>query len=293
MTIIAILIALAINHFVKGISIIRRSEWLPPLLKLLNPVLEKLKGQYALLGAAVLLLIPMLVLALVAYLVDEAVGFFLYFLFSIVVLIYCIGPRDLDADVRNVVNANTEDELQDAARPILREPLSDDSESRCEQFIRAIFREGLTRWFAVIFWFALLGIYGAIAYRLCAWLARTKQPIDAEQRDWLKRFSWVMEWPVAQLMTLALAVAADFDAVVSAWRKHHKAQGHGIFSGDHGFMLTAAVVAVLGGHADNDGFADQLTGRMGPVKLAMDLLWRVLAVWLTLLAVMLLAGWLA
>ena len=98
---------------------------------------------------------------------------------------------------------------------------------------------------------------------------------------------------MAQLMTLAMAVAADFDTVSSTWRKHHKTQGHGILSGDHGFMLTSAVVAVLGGHADNDGFADQLTGRMGPVKLAMDLLWRVLAVWLTLLAVMLLAGWLA
>lgn len=293
MTIIAILIALAINHFVKGISVIRRSEWLPPLLKLLDPVLKKLEGPYAVVGAVLLLLIPMLVLTLIAYFVDEAVGFFLYFLFSIVVLVYCIGPRDLDSDVRNVVNAASEDELQDAARPLLREPLAEDPEARCEQFIRAVFREGLTRWFAVIFWFALLGIYGAAAYRLCAWLARTKQPLDEQQRSWLRRFSWVLEWPVAQLMTLAMAVAADFDTVLSTWRKHHKERGHGILSGDHGFMLTAAVVAVLGGHADNDGFADQLTGRMGPVKLAMDLLWRVLAVWLTLLAVMLLAGWLA
>ena len=161
MTIIAILIALAINHFVKGISVIRRSEWLPPLLKLLGPVLKKLEGQYAVVGAALLLLIPMLVLALIAYLVDETVGIFLYFLFSIVVLVYCIGPRDLDTDVRHVISAATEDELQDAARPLLREPLAEDSEARCEQFIRAVFREGLTRWFAVIFWF------GAIGYLRC------------------------------------------------------------------------------------------------------------------------------
>ncbi len=292
MTIIAILIALAINHFVKGVSIIRRSEWLPPLLHLLAPVLTRLHGQYALAGALLLLLIPMLVLALLAYIMGETLGSFFYFLFTILVLVYCLGPRDLDHDVRQIAAAGNENELQDAVRPVLREPLAATPEARSEQLIRAVFREGLTRWFAVIFWFALLGIYGAGLYRLCSWLARTKQPLDTGQRAWLERISWVLEWPVAQLMTLALAVAADFDTVIATWRKHHKEQGHGILSGDHGFMLTAAVVAVQGGYVANDGFADQLTGRMGPVKLAMDLLWRVLAVWLTLLAVMLLAGWL-
>lgn len=293
MTIIAILIALAINHFVKGISVIRRSEWLTPMLRLLAPVLSKLEGQSAVAGALLLLLVPMLVLTLLAYIVYESLGMFFYFLFAVIVLIYCIGPRDLDGDVKNVVNAGNENELQDAARPLLHEPLAENPDERGEQFIRAVFREGLIRWFAVIFWFALLGIYGAAGYRLCVWLARTRQPVDDDQREWLKRFSYVLEWPVAQLMTLALAVAADFDTVLATWRKHHKERGHGILSGDHGFMLTAAVVAVQGGHAANDGFADQLSGRMGPVKLAMDLLWRVLAVWLTLLAVMLLAGWLA
>ncbi len=293
MTIIAILIALAVNHFVKGVGIIRRSEWLPPLLHLLAPLLKKLEGGYAAIGAAVLLLLPMLILALLAYLVMSTMGFFFYFLFSVIVMIYCIGPRDLDTDIKQVVAAGNDDELQDAVRPLLREPLLEASDARCEQLIRAVFREGLTRWFAVIFWFAVLGVFGAAGYRLCAWLARTKQPINEQQREWLRRLQQLLEWPVAQLMTLALAVAADFDTVFASWRKHHKTQGHGILSGDHGFMLTAAVVAVMGGYAARDGFADQLTGRMGPVQLAMDLLWRVLAVWLTLLAVMLLAGWLA
>ncbi len=293
MTIIAILIALAVNHFVKGISIIRRSEWLPPLLRLLSPVLKKLEGSYAAVGAVVLLLVPMLALALAAYLITSMLSTFFYFLFTVVVMIYCIGPRDLDTDVKQVVAAGNDDELQDAVRPLLREPLVEASDARCEQLIRAVFKEGLTRWFAVIFWFAVLGIFGAALYRLCAWLVRTKQPVDEQQRNWLRRLQQLLEWPVAQLMTLALAVAADFDTVFASWRKHHKSEGHGIFSGDHGFMLTAAVVAVMGGYAAQDGFADQLTGRMGPVKLAMDLLWRVLAVWLSILAIMLLAGWLS
>lgn len=293
MTIIAILVALAVDHFVKAVHAIRRVEWLPSLLKILAPVLNRLHGPLSIVGSVLLLLIPLLILTFFAHVIANNLGVFFYFLFSIVALIYCLGPRDLDGDVRRIVASTNDHELQDAARPLLNKPLAETPEARSEQFIRAIFTEGLTRWFAVIFWFALLGIYGAVIYRLCTWLAITKQPIEEQQRLWLQRLRLLLEWPAAQLMTLALAVAADFDSVLASWRKHHEKQGHGILSGDHGFMLTAAVVAILGGHAAKDGFADQLTGRMGPVKLAMDLLWRVLAVWLTLLAVMLLAGWLA
>ena len=293
MTIIAILIALAVNHFLKGVRHLRRFDWLPALVRLLEPALEHLRGAAAPVGAALVLAIPLLVLALLDFAIGEWLGHLLHYLFVILVLVYCIGPRDLDIDVNRVVGARNEEELQDAARPLLDEPLREDVDERCDQFTSAVFREGLFRWFAVIFWFALLGIYGALAYRLAAWIADHADGLDEQQVSWLRRLRAVLEWPAAQLMTLALAIAADFDTVFATWRRYHNEQGYGLSSGRHGFMLAAAVEAVRSGHAARDGFADQLTGRMGPVRLAMDLLWRVLAVWLTILALMLLAGWLA
>ncbi len=97
-----------------------------------------------------------------------------------------------------------------------------------------------------------------------------------------------MDWPVAQLMTLSLAIATDFDSVYNAWKKHHNEQGHGLFEGNNGFLLTSAREIVLTGHAARDGYADQLDGELACLKQAMDLVWRILGVWLTVLALLLL-----
>ena len=103
-----------------------------------------------------------------------------------------------------------------------------------------------------------------------------------------KRLRQVLDWPVAQLMTLSLAVATDFDSVYSAWKKYHDEQGHGLFEGDNGFLYCSAREIVLTGHAARDGYADQLDGPMAVIKQTMDLVWRVLGVWLTALAILLL-----
>ena len=99
-----------------------------------------------------------------------------------------------------------------------------------------------------------------------------------------------MDWPAAQLMTLALAIATDFDSVYRAWKSYHDEQGHGLFEGDNGFLLAAARSIVVSGHAARDGYADQLDGPMQGVQQAMDLTWRMLGVWMTVLAILLLVG---
>jgi len=99
-----------------------------------------------------------------------------------------------------------------------------------------------------------------------------------------------MDWPVAQLLTLSLAIATDFDAVYRAWKKYHIERGHGLFDANNDFMLTSARTIVMDGYAANDGYADQLQGHMVSIKLSMDLVWRSLGVWATILAILLLVN---
>jgi len=47
---------------------------------------------------------------------------------------------------------------------------------------------------------------------------------------------------------------------------------------------------VKSGHAEKDGYADQLVGPMASIKLSMDLVWRSLGVWATVLAILLLVN---
>ena len=55
-------------------------------------------------------------------------------------------------------------------------------------------------------------------------------------------------------------------------------------------MLTSARCIVKSGHAEMDGYADQLQGPMAMIKLSMDLVWRSLGVWATVLAILLLVN---
>jgi hypothetical protein len=63
-----------------------------------------------------------------------------------------------------------------------------------------------------------------------------------------------------------------------------------LFEGNNEFMLTSARCIVKSGHAENDGYADQLQGPMATIKLSMDLVWRALGVWATVLAILLLVN---
>ena len=55
-------------------------------------------------------------------------------------------------------------------------------------------------------------------------------------------------------------------------------------------MLVAARDIVIQGQAARDGYADQLDGPLACLKQAMDLVWRMLGVWLTVLALLLLVN---
>ena len=156
-----------------------------------------------------------------------------------------------------------------------------------------VFQQGLRRWFGVIFWFAVLGIVGALLYRMVDWLDSEEPKVSPEQRGRFVRLQQIMDWPAAQLMTLSLAIATDFDSVYQAWKRYHDEQGHGLFDGGNGFLLASARSVVLTGHATRDGYADQLQGPMLGLQQAMDLVWRMLGVWLTVLALLLLVGVLA
>ena len=293
MTIFALLIAIALYHFVKDLERIRNNSWLGSLVNWADKRLSNFPGWAGVTSFAVLLAIPIIPVLLLGWLAADSLGNLGYFIFEVIVLVYCLGPRSLDPDLMAVIDATTEEEKRAAATRIAAEPLSSDKAEASRQLTMGVFQQALRRVFAVIFWFTVLGVLGAVLYRLACWLAEDDKYLRAYQRTLFWRLREVMEWPVAQLMTLALAIAADFDSVFSAWKKFHSEQGHSLFEGDNGFLLAAACQVVLSGHAALDGFADQFKGHGAEVALAGDMIWRILGVWLTVMALLLLTGWIA
>ena len=290
MTIIEILLALGLCHFIRELGRFRKREWLTTWVDFSNDAFGKLPLWQDALGFLVIIAVPLLVLLLINHLLASVFGSTGSFLLALVVLIYSFGPRDLDTDVAEIVEAEDDEQRGIAMERVLRKPVPEDTDEARAAAVESVFREALRRWFGVIFWFAVLGIIGAFLYRIVDWLVNENHNLTDDQKGLFTRLLQIMDWPAAQLMTLSLAIATDFDSVFTAWKRYHDDQGHGLFEGNNGFLLAAARSIVLTGHAARDGYADQIEGPMICLQQAMDLVWRILGVWLTVLALLLLIG---
>ena len=292
MTIIALLLAFALVYFIRELSQFHRFEWVKRVTTTCNDRCGQIPGWNGVTGFVFYIGLPLFLVGLANGLLTGLLGALGAFLLAVAVLIYTFGPHDLDTDIEAIVHAKDDEAQTEAMQNLLGECPPDDE--RCmASAVEAVFRESLQRWFGTIFWFAVLGVYGAILYRTADRINEPDLDLPEGQRALFMRLRQVLDWPVAQLMTLALAIATDFDSVHKAWRRYHDEQGHGLFEGDNGFLYAAAQQVVLTGHAARDGYADQLTGPLACLKQAMDLVWRMLGVWLTVLALLLLVNVLA
>jgi AmpE protein len=290
MTIISILIAFALCYFIRDLGRLHRFEWMKPATAWCQARCNGWPGWSGITGFLFYLGVPLVLLGLLNYVLVGSLGMLGGFLLSLAVLIYTLGPHDLDTDINAIIHADDDERQREALGELLGEDAQLDDAACQEKAVEFVFREALQRWFGTIFWFALLGVYGALLYRMADRLNEGGLPIEEEQALLFDRLRQVLDWPVAQLMTLALAIATDFDSVFSAWKKYHGEQqdDRSLFENSSEFLLASAKQIVLSGQAARDGYADQLGGPLRSLKQAMDLVWRIFGVWLTVLAILLL-----
>lgn len=221
-------------------------------------------------------------------------------LLGVAVLFHAWGPRNLDQDVEAVLDADTGDARRAAAARLWPPVSRDQARVDSPALVGAVFACALRRWFAVLLWFLLLGPVGALGYRLVAIVAEDTVAASLPPRmvDGARALLAVLDWPVAQLMTLSLALVGNFEDVALAWRQAGGARpGAGT-----GFLAAAGRASVRGGIADEaEDYAgagvasgSALVRELGPMpelREAMGLVWRALVLWLALLALCVVAGW--
>ena len=290
MTITAILLAITLCHFFRELGRCRQNQWLNSWINFCNDVFSRLPGWQDMLGFMLIIGGPLLLLLLINQVLYSTLGTTGAFLLATAVLIYSFGPSDLDTEVAGIIEVEDEESRRPLLENFLGTAIPEDEDACKALAVESVFREALRRWFGIIFWFAVLGITGALLYRMVDWLIAGDYALAEGQKNHFIRLQHIMDWPAAQLMTLALAISTDFDSVFAAWRQYHDEQGHGLFEGNNGFLLASARSIVLTGHAARDGYADQIEGPMIGLQQAMDLAWRVLGVWMTILALLLLIG---
>ena len=287
----AVLIAIVAGHTVPDLARLRDFTWFSTWLR--NSAERFAATRWWQSGAGVFLSIgiPVAVVALLQWLVSDALYGLAELALGAAVLFYCWGPRDLDLDVSAIIGAPDAERRNAALQALPVEPADPPLSLAGTVLVDHVFRAGLARWFGVLFWFIVLGPFGAMLYRLTQ-LARTRAfgvALPAEHAGAVERLMRVLDWPAAHLMTLALAIAADFDAVASAWRDFHAARGKWFVS-DIGFLLAAGRASVEVEETFDEHY--DVTGRnaLAELQQAMSLNWRILIVWLVVFSLLVLAG---
>lgn len=216
------------------------------------------------------------------------------FAFAVVVLFYSFGPRDLEQDVDATLAASDDATRLAAAQNLRPDPAIAPLPLEAAALVEATFLSALSRVFGVLFWFVVLGPAGALGYRVIQLMARAplvRDEMSAEDRNLSERVARILDWAPAHLLTLALALASDFDRVITSWRGYHQARGNDWFTLDLGFLAVAARSGVDGDVIAGDGYAADVSDPLGELADARALLRRILVIWLVAIAVLALSGW--
>lgn len=291
----AVVIALVVGHVVPDLARLRQFEWLDTWVRTVAGWFGRQGFWQGAAGAVIVLGVPVLLLFLLQQAVHGRAFGLLSLVLGVVVLFYCWGPRDLDLDVDAIANAPDPERRAAALQSLPPEPPAVPLALSGTVMVDNVFRAALSRWFGVLLWFVLLGAAGALLYRLTQLLARRAAlvaQLPAGQAAAFEKLARVLDWPAAQLMTLTLALVADFDAVLSAWRDFHAARQKALTL-DLGFLFAAARASVDADIDLGDGYVDDARGPIAEMQEAMALCWRMLLCWGVALAFFVLAGWIA
>ena len=309
-TLIATVVALVLGHLAPSLAgAVRQYGWYGDWVRWLNRQFgdgTAWRGQW---GIALALLPPLVLVALFQLAVDAQLFGLAELLFGVAALFYAWGPRDLDRDVGAVLDAPDPASRREAA---VRLSIDANPSLDGGSLIESVFRNAMRRWFGVLFWFLLLGPFGAILYRLAVLSVTSSgdpaRDLPSRTQRGARTLLALLEWPVAQLLTLSLALVGNFDNVLDAWR----GAGGASMRLDNRFLGAvarasvrrelaeeAAEAAAQGAAEDPvDPHADGDIAVVGGYEMsdlpelrdAMSLAWRCLLVWLAVLALFVIAG---
>jgi len=221
MTLIFILIALGLDFFLGGLERFRNYNWFISLFYVLEKRLAHYKFWDGTLGLIALLTIPVLALFLIISTLDHW-STILEAFFVLLVLIYCLAPEALDDRLDHFISAIDEEDTDSVSAlsdELIDVSVIDDEDANEKAVIKSVLVEAHKRSFAVIFWFLVLGVVGALLYRLVNELNDEMDDIRSGFADSNNVLLNILEWPSTRIMVIGLALSGSLVDALSKWKE--------------------------------------------------------------------------
>lgn len=240
-------------------------------------------------GLAVLLLPPMLLVWAVLHYLVEPLGPLIELLVGVVVLLACLGPRDMAEEINafQAAQAAGDDEVAaEIRRDLLRGPSRANGDGEGRSLVAAAFVQGHERWFGVVLFFFVAGPLGALLYCLTASIPAQLRDLSVEGELLETTDAWhaMSAWLPARATILCYALAGSTEDALAAWKSWRIEYAGPVWSGAWSLLGTVGIGAIA---QDPDDDEPQC------LQAALGVLNRGLMILLAVLALFTLGGWLA
>ncbi|WP_445365702.1 regulatory signaling modulator protein AmpE [Microbulbifer sp. ANSA001] len=285
MTLLIVLFTLALVQIWGSGAPLHRDGWFDKWCERLSKVPQLQSNGGLLLGASILP--PVLLIAVVMVIAESNFGGLGALLLGVPLLLYCLGRGNFNEIVSVYLRSWYRGDLkgaEEAAAPFLQDIHETPADGKClhEQVFRGAAYSAFERLFAVLFWFILLGIPGALLFRLSALYAERAR--GTQWQATAARWLWLLEWLPVRIMGLSFAIVGNFAGCYRAWRQCLMCRER-----DTAQVLEAYLEGALGGidASECSASADlsQVQRQSGAeIEGLQSLLSRTLLLWVTVLA---------
>ncbi|HEB82465.1 MAG TPA: regulatory signaling modulator protein AmpE [Gammaproteobacteria bacterium] len=227
-----------------------------------------------------ILALPLSIMLFIQILLNDFLFNLPGFVFGVLVFIYCLGPTCLLTEIEAYIHARTvgdEDEALHYAGSITGESATTSPDQQINDVTRAILYYANERIFATIFWFVILGPFGAISYRLVSQLSKYIE--SGELAAFAEFVHALMAWIPARMLAAGYALTGNFDGAYHTYRDRA-----------HTFDLSQSNYEVLVSTGLGAMRTLEMKEELASIHAAQALVMRAVIVWIGILAVLTLGG---
>ncbi|MEL0584500.1 MAG: regulatory signaling modulator protein AmpE [Candidatus Thiodiazotropha sp. (ex. Lucinoma kazani)] len=290
MTLLIILICLIAERFLLEKVHLRNNRWFLRYSEWLQH--QKLPAwlERGVVGIVFLLLPPLLVTGVFQHMFDEGL---LGIGLSTIILLYCLGPEDLDTQISQYTEAvdnGEEANINTVASTIIMDEPPISEPARSQAVAEGVLLQANQNLFAVLFWFIVLGPLGAMIYRLATWLpisVQSNRDIDFQLNS--KQLTVILDWIPARITAICYAIAGSFEDALYGWRSFQESRFSEFNDSNSGTLICTGSGAMrLSTLLDEAQEGNQLYSTLP--RSAMALVWRSLVVFLVILTLLTMTG---
>lgn len=277
MEFLVIIVALWLHHMLPDLGWIQQDGWY-------RKWIASMKGDnQQLIRFLAILALPVVVLLLILASVDYFGNGLLKFVVELLGMFYVLGRGDLVSRFEKLEIDFSRNDFQAAYHDVEELHLNNyaaNAQTK-EEFQRDLLETLSYRFFEhafpVIFWFALLGLPGALLYRLTQLYTETSG-LEESQLDRGERWLWLLEWLPARLLGLTFALVGNFASCFQRWRECFFC----------GVRTTPNVLAhYVEGALTMDLQADVSGAGVTDLEMVKQLFYRALTLWVCVIALLL------